>query len=436
MLGAAPTDPLEFWRCLHPSPRLGFYFGSGAGTDNDHLIYMSVGEPQRSWRSDSPAALRVVQASRPNPNDPYPRFVGYIGFEGGRAFDPGIGRMRRCPNPLQTPTFLFGDYGATVQIDLQKKQTTLLWRGSSQTGFQRLLKRIQTVLAQDPAPSVHHVVYPKTELAKEDVMTARRFRSMVINAKAAIARGDIYQASLSLRFKRVYRGDAYSLYRKVCASNPSPYAALLACGDHWLVSNSPELLLQIKGRRAVSRPIAGTRARGKTVRADQQRRGQLLLSPKERAEHIMLVDLERNDLGRVCKAGSVKVTEQFSIERYSHVMHIVSQVEGTLRADRTATHALAALFPGGTITGCPKIRSIELIEEQEKISRGPFYGSAGFFSGNGDAIFNILIRTALLKDRQAWVQAGAGIVADSDPKREYLEVKAKAAALLEALEKS
>jgi para-aminobenzoate synthetase component 1 len=150
----------------------------------------------------------------------------------------------------------------------------------------------------------------------------------------------------------------------------------------------------------------------------------------------MLVDLERNDLGRVCAAGSVKVTERFAVEKYSHVMHIVSQVEGKLASKKNAADALKALFPGGTITGCPKIRSIELIEELERVSRGPFYGSAGFICGNGDATFNILIRTALIKGKRAWVQAGAGIVADSDPAREHREVNAKAAALLEALEEN
>ena len=257
---------------------------------------------------------------------------------------------------------------------------------------------------------------------------------MVLRAKDAIARGDLYQANLSLRFERPFGGDPRDLYRTLCRRNPSPYAGLFKCSDHWLVSNSPELLVKVERARVSTRPIAGTRPRGMNTRADASRRGQLLLSPKERAEHIMLVDLERNDLGRVCAPGSVHVTERFSVEKYSHVMHIVSQVEGKLARTKNSVDALKALFPGGTITGCPKIRSIELIEELERVSRGPFYGSAGFICGNGDATFNILIRTALLKGKRAWVQAGAGIVADSNPAREFREVNAKAAALvLEAL---
>ncbi len=355
-------------------------------------------------------------------------------------------------NPLKTPAFLFGDYRAVLKVDLQRKETTLVWRGKEKKIFDRLVQRIDLNLNYRPSPLVGEgrvgdfsdealvsLKSPTPTLphkgggSKTKEETAQ-FRDMVLNAKASIARGDIYQANLSLRFERPFDGDPRDLYRRLCRRNPSPYAGLFKCGDHWLVSNSPELLVKVEGPRVSTRPIAGTRPRGANTRADAHRRGQLLLSPKERAEHIMLVDLERNDLGRVCRPGSVKVTERFSVEKYSHVMHIVSQVEGKLARKKNAMDALQALFPGGTITGCPKIRSIELIEELERVSRGPFYGSAGFFSGNGDATFNILIRTALIKGRRAWVQAGAGIVADSNPVREYKEVRAKAAALLEALE--
>jgi para-aminobenzoate synthetase component 1 len=259
------------------------------------------------------------------------------------------------------------------------------------------------------------------------------FTAMVREAKAAIAAGDIYQANLSSRFERKFDGKPVELYRYLAVSNPSPYAAMLKMGEQWIVSASPELLVSLQGRALRTRPIAGTRPRGKDRKEDKKKSGQLLLSPKERAEHIMLVDLERNDLGRIAEAGSVRVTERFVVERYSHVMHIVSEVVGRLRKNLSAVDALRALFPGGTISGCPKYRSIEIIENLEGIARGPFYGSAGFVTGGGDAIFNILIRTAAISSGRVALQAGAGIVADSNPRREFKETRAKAQALLEAL---
>jgi anthranilate/para-aminobenzoate synthase component I len=404
---------------------------------------MSVAEPTR--------VLNRLPSIPADKSDPLPRFVGYLGFAAGRAFDAGIGRLPKRPNPLKTPDFFFGDYPAVLRVDLQKQETTLLWRGTRKNFFDRLVRRISMHLNNSSSPLAGEgrvrgaSVSAKTSLTpalsrkgrrSTDRKEATKFSKIVLSAKDAIARGDIYQANLSLRFERPFNGDPRDLYRQLCRRNPSPYAGLFKCGDHWLVSNSPELLVKVVRLRVSTRPIAGTRPRGDSARNDAARRGQLLLSPKERAEHIMLVDLERNDLGRVCAAGSVKVTERFAVEKYSHVMHIVSQVEGKLASKKNAADALKALFPGGTITGCPKIRSIELIEELERVSRGPFYGSAGFICGNGDATFNILIRTALIKGKRAWVQAGAGIVADSDPAREHREVNAKAAALLEALEEN
>lgn len=400
--------------------------GSGRLTPNESVVYMSVEEPRRVWN-------RLPVLTR-DPSDALPRYVGYLGFTAGRSFDVGIARLPRRPNPLHTPEFLFGDYRATVQVDMQKSQTLLIYRGHNKKQFQQIIDRIRSLLTVTRV-SRPHLTRRAAGLSQKTASTYGRFRQMVSSAKDAIAAGDIYQANLSLRFERRFRGDPCDLYADLCERNPSPYAALLKCGDHWLVSNSPELLVRVENRRVVTRPIAGTRPRGANTKSDSNRRGQLLLSPKERAEHIMLVDLERNDVGRVCKAGSVRVTERFSVEKYSHVMHIVSQVEGRLAKNKTALDAVRALFPGGTITGCPKIRSIDIIEGLECVSRGPFYGSAGFVTGRGDATFNILIRTALIKGTRAWVQAGAGIVADSAPLREYNEINAKAAALLQALGK-
>ena len=398
-----PADPLSFWKALHPNPMNGFFLGPVSGKNSD--IYMCAGEPRHVWTAGSNDVNALLDKIKPlfRPGKTLPRFVGFLGFNAGRAFDPGLRRLPLRSNPLKTPAALFADYPHVIKLDYKKNETVVIALPSPKTKT-----RLKTL---GPIP----------------------FSRMVCRAKDAISAGDIYQANVSLRFSGNFDGDPVELYRRLSERNPSPYACLIKFRDSWLVSASPELLLKTEGRRVVTRPIAGTRPRGKNATIDRKRQGQLLLSPKERAEHIMLVDLERNDLGRVCEPGSVRVSDRFAVERYSHVMHIVSQVEGRLSPRKNSIDALKAVFPGGTITGCPKIKSIEIIEEIEKVARGPFYGSAGFFRGNGDAVFNILIRTALIQDKKITVQAGAGIVADSRPAREYRERKAKAGALLEAV---
>lgn len=254
-----------------------------------------------------------------------------------------------------------------------------------------------------------------------------------------IASGDIYQANLSHRFtvscnaltQESLQTDL-SVYRRLRTLNPSPFSGLLRFDGIRLISSSPERLVRLDGRRADTRPIAGTRPRGKTMTADQELATELRANTKERAEHIMLVDLERNDLGRVCRYGSVRVDELMTLEQYSHVNHLVSQVSGTLRAHVTGFDLLKAMFPGGTITGVPKIRCMEIIEELEPVRRGPYTGSMGYFSLSGDLDFNIVIRTLVVMNGVASLQVGAGIVADSDPAREYEETIHKAQAFFSA----
>lgn len=323
------------------------------------------------------------------------------------------------------PASFLGDYSAVVEIDLLRGKTIL----HSKRNLPAHVRKIQEILTSDMASPTSRM---KTGHATFRLPSYRQFKQMVKSAKDAISKGEIYQANLSLRFDAKATLTAPELYRRLWRKNPSPYACLMKAGESWMISNSPELLIRVKGRRVTTRPIAGTRPRGPTKTVDRRRSGQLLLSPKERAEHIMLVDLERNDLGRVCAWGSVRVSERYAIERYSHVMHIVSQVEGRLRKGQSSLDALQAVFPGGTITGCPKIKSVEIIERLEGISRGLFYGSAGYFTEGGDAVFNILIRTAYLRGQRLYIQAGAGIVADSHPRREFREILAKSAALREA----
>jgi anthranilate synthase component I len=261
------------------------------------------------------------------------------------------------------------------------------------------------------------------------------YLSRVRRAQEYIRSGDIYQSNLSRHWRaRVAAGfDAASLYRRLRQSNPAPFAAFAQTDDFSILSSSPERLLRIRGRRVDTRPIAGTHPRGATAAEDNALKEALVAHPKERAEHVMLIDLARNDLGRVCEGGSVRVDEYMAVETYAHVHHIVSNVTGELRADVSPVDALRAVFPGGTITGVPKVRCMQIISELESEPRGPYTGSLGYLNHDGSGDFNILIRTMSLMGRELEFRAGAGIVADSNPERELAESRAKARGLLLAL---
>ena len=259
---------------------------------------------------------------------------------------------------------------------------------------------------------------------------------IVKKAKKYIAAGDIFQANLSQRVSAHIRDkNPWSLYRILSSINPSPFAAFIDFGDYQIVSSSPERLLRVNDRTIETRPIAGTRPRGKDSNEDELMRAELLLNEKERAEHIMLIDLERNDLGRVSDYGTVRVDELMITEDYSHVIHIVSNVRGDLAYGKDCFDAIKAAFPGGTITGVPKVRCMEIIDELEPVSRGPYTGSIGYISFSWNMDLNIIIRTFVIKGEMAYVQVGAGIVADSEPEREYYETLKKAEALIKTLER-
>jgi anthranilate synthase component 1 len=255
----------------------------------------------------------------------------------------------------------------------------------------------------------------------------------VESAKEAIREGECFQIVVAQRFERPTGADPLDIYRVLRSTNPSPYMYLLRFDGFDIVGSSPEAHLKVTGKRALLHPIAGTRWRGNTPEEDARLAGELLGDPKERAEHVMLVDLGRNDLGRVCKPGTVEVPEFATIERYSHVMHIVSTVVGELREDRTAFDALVATFPAGTLSGAPKVRAMEIIDDLEPTRRGVYGGIVGYFGFGGDMDTAITIRTALLRDGVAYVQAGGGIVADSDAMAEEQETRNKAAAVLAAI---
>lgn len=266
-------------------------------------------------------------------------------------------------------------------------------------------------------------------------MKKKAYMDIVKRAKEYIAAGDIFQSNLSQRVSAYIRDKSpWSLYKILSAINPSPFAAFIDFGDYQIVSSSPERLLRVQNNRIETRPIAGTRPRGKDTKEDELMRIELLLNEKERAEHIMLIDLERNDLGRISNYGSIGVDELMITEDYSHVIHIVSNIRGVLADGKDCFDAIKASFPGGTITGVPKVRCMEIIDELEPVRRGPYTGSIGYISFSGNMDLNIIIRTFVIKDKMAYVQVGAGIVADSDPEREYYETLKKAEALIRTLE--
>jgi anthranilate synthase component 1 len=263
------------------------------------------------------------------------------------------------------------------------------------------------------------------------------YEDAVRRAQEYIAAGDIFQVVLSQRLSRRTQADPFSIYRALRRVNPSPYMFFLELGGEpatYLVGSSPEVLVRLQGHTADVRPLAGTRPRGQTPQEDRALEADLLADPKERAEHVMLVDLGRNDLGRVCAYNSVHVPELMSVERYSHVMHIVSHVSGQLRPDKDAYDLLRATFPAGTVSGAPKVRAMEIIEELEGSRRGPYAGAVGYVGFDGNMDTCITIRTILIRGDRAYLQAGAGIVADSDPTREWQETLHKASALSAAIQ--
>lgn len=295
------------------------------------------------------------------------------------------------------------------------------------------LARMQAALAQPSQLSAATLADPGPVQVPSGNFTQASFEKMVDDSKEFIRAGDIFQIVLSQRFSRPFSPSPLDLYRALRTVNPSPYMFLLETKDFALVGASPEVHVRLTERKVEIRPIAGTRHRGKTAAEDLALEKDLLADEKEKAEHLMLVDLARNDIGRVCSFGSVKVPEFMTIERYSHVMHIVSQVEGQLAPECTAFDLMRATFPAGTVSGSPKIRAMQLIAEKEGTQRGSYAGALGYFSYNGNLDSCITLRTALIKDGTVHIQAGAGIVADSVPSAEYQETINKASALFKAI---
>ncbi len=355
--------------------------------------------------------------------------VGFVSYEAKNLLEPS------CSGPcedLGLPWLYFPFFNSGVLFDHKTNETFFFSKNRdaalARSVRERILRHADKVKRNHAArsSSVPHLLMRSS-------VSRQRFLSMVRKAKEYIRRGDIYQANLSQRFSFPLSEPVETVYEKLKKVNPSSFFGILDAGDYQILSGSPERLLRLEGRRLETRPIAGTRSRSLDPRQDRKASIELLLSEKERAEHIMLVDLERNDLGRVAEYGSVTVDELMEIEEYSHVKHIVSNVRATLKKGLDAVDAFTAFFPGGTITGAPKIRSMQVIDELEPVARGPYTGSMGYFSFTGGMDFNIIIRSLVIKDGTAHLQVGAGIVADSNPQKEYDETLYKAEAVLAAI---
>jgi anthranilate synthase component 1 len=313
----------------------------------------------------------------------------------------------------------------TVFVNEQKNDTVDLYQQAH-----RKLNELETLVYKSSPETGSFSISPNnlsSNIAQQD------FEQMVKQTKKYIYEGDIFQTVLSQRFQTDFVGDRFMLYRALRMVNPSPYLFYLDFKEFALVGSSPEVLVRVQNDTAQLLPIAGTRPRGNTPAQDRQFEQDLLNDPKEIAEHVMLVDLARNDLSRVCRPGSIQLLREQSIERYSHVMHIVSDIRGKLTDDNTAVDALTKSFPAGTVSGAPKIRAMEIIDELEPVKRGPYAGAIGYFDFSGNMDTCIAIRTMVITNSKVFIQAGAGIVADSNPQKEYEETKNKAGALVEAL---
>ncbi len=375
-----------------------------------------------------------------------PRFcgglVGYFGYDTVRCVEPKLARTDKpdAPGLAGVPDILLLLSEEIAIVDNLSGKLTLVvfaepgfpgaWK-QAQARLKELLAKLRAPV-QLPTDTATVSPAPTSEFGEEE------FKAAVRRAKQYIVDGDVMQVVLSQRMSKPYAASPLALYRALRTLNPSPYMFFFDFGDFQVVGASPEILVRLEGedskKRITLRPIAGTRKRGATAAEDAALAADLLADQKERAEHLQLLDLGRNDVGRVAKTGSVKVTDQYVIERYSHVMHIVSNVEGELKDDEGPVSVLKATFPAGTVSGAPKVRAMEIIDELEPTKRGIYAGAVGYLGFNGDMDLAIAIRTAVVKDGRIYVQAGAGIVADSDPDSEWQETLNKAKAQLRAAE--
>ncbi|MEO6023281.1 MAG: anthranilate synthase component I [Burkholderiales bacterium] len=409
-------------------------FGNKVTVENDGVALESV-------ESDDPLAFidRYLKRFNVAQVPGLPRFcgglVGYFGYDTVRYIEGRLAKTKKH-DTLNLPDIVLLLSTELVVIDnLSGKLHFVVYADPVVPNAFRLaqerlaeLKRKLRLPIEPPPSETATSSSPQSEFGEEN------FKTAVVRAKQYIHDGDIMQVVLSQRLSQPFDASPLSLYRALRTLNPSPYMFYYHFDDFHVVGASPEILVRLEQGTVTLRPIAGTRPRGATAGEDQALADELLADPKERAEHVMLMDLGRNDVGRVAQTGSVKVTDQMVIERYSHVMHIVSNVEGKLRPELNAMDVLRASFPAGTVSGSPKVRAMEIIDELEPTKRGVYAGSVGYLGFNGDMDLAIAIRTAVLKNQMLYVQVGAGIVADSVPQSEWQETQNKAKAVLRAAE--
>ena len=428
---------------------------SFAGTDprvvircRDNEIEITEGDETRKFRSSSDplSELRQLMAQYQFvPRPELPRFVGgavgFLGYDAARFFEPTVPVAEQ--DDLELPEMLFMITGTVISFDHRLRTVRILNNAFVNHGddadkaYDHACKAISDILERLRVPKdlpPLDINRPATTLAPLTNMSRQKFELLVSQTKDYINRGDIFQLVLSRRFEVDFNEDPLGLYRCLRFVNPSPYMFCLNFGDNLsLVGSSPEMHVRSVDGLVEIRPIAGTRKRGRTPGEDEKNAIELLADAKERAEHVMLLDLARNDVGRIAEFGSVRVTEEMGIERYSHVMHIVSHVIARLRADKDAYDVLRATFPAGTVSGAPKVRALQLISGFEKNKRGCYAGVVGYFGFDGNLDSCIVLRSIVLKKGRAYVQTGAGIVADSVPAEEYDETENKAAAMMQAL---
>ena len=430
----------DVWESLYADELITVLLESPAKSSSKLARYsIAAGKPRQIWTpavgeilpclKQLQSRMRTAQNSNLDLPDQLPFTGGYLGWLGyDLAWE--IERLPYTkPDTLPFPVAFWYEPSSFAVID---HHTQNVWLAASDRHeLTELSDRLSNGLSRSSfskLPNYSQSVHTPTYSPEQ-----QGYEAMVETAKQHIYAGDIFQANLSMRFGYPWSADGWELYRHLQHINPSPFASYWRTTWGEVISVSPERLVSLRDRHAETRPIAGTRPRGKNEQQDQQLERELLACIKEQAEHIMLVDLERNDLGRVCEWSSVKVDELLVIERYSHVMHLVSNVVGTLRSDRTLVDLIRATFPGGTITGCPKVRCMEIVESLEPQRRNLFYGSCGYIDKRGNMDLNILIRTLLKTNDHIWGQVGAGIVADSIGDREWRESLQKAQAQLVAL---
>lgn len=403
-----------------------------------------------SWIENYQANFNTPQLWKENLD--LPRFlgglVGYFGYETIAYIEPKLANNNK-PDPLKTPDILLmvsdelvvfdnlsGKLYLVVHADLSStSDVDQLWDKSC-ARLEQLIKQLRQQTAYYHQAKQQNQAVEKTQIKESDFISGfseEAYKQAVRKIKQYITDGDAMQVVVSQRMSIPYTAPPIDLYRALRSINPSPYMYFLNLGDFYIVGASPEILTRVEDGKITVRPIAGTRPRGATEALDKQLEEELLNDPKELAEHLMLIDLGRNDVGRVAKTGTVKLTDKMIVERYSHVMHIVSNVEAELDEKMSAMDALRATFPAGTVSGAPKIRAMEIINELEPVKRGIYSGAVGYFSWSGNLDTAIAIRTAVIKDQQLHIQAGAGIVADSVPQNEWDETMNKGRSVFRAV---